>query len=186
MNWIESIKNYIPLNNQEKVDKDLILHYIEKFNDLLFRENPIAHITSSAFVVNKSRNKTLMIHHNIYNSWSFTGGHADGDADLMKVALKELKEETNIKDAKFISDDIISLDILPVMGHTKKGKYISPHIHISITYLLEADESDLISIKEDENSNVGWLNIKDLDKYTSKEPHMQIVFKKIITKLSSL
>lgn len=186
MNWIESIKNYIPLNNQEKVDKDLILHYIEKFNDLLFRENPIAHITSSAFVVNKSRTKTLMIHHNIYNSWSFTGGHADGDADLMKVALKELKEETNIKEAKFISDDIISLDILPVMGHTKKGKYISPHIHISITYLLEADESDLISIKEDENNNVGWLNIKDLDEYTSKEPHMQIVFKKIITKLSSL
>lgn len=183
MDWIYDIKNFIPTSDQEESDKKTILYYLENFNNLLFRENPIAHVTSSAFVINSSRDKTLMIHHNIYNSWSFTGGHADGNSNLKDVAFKELKEESGIDDARFLSKNIISLDLLPVHGHIKKGKYISPHIHISITYLLEADELLPLSIKEDENSNVAWLNIKNLDKYTSKEPHMQVVFKKILERI---
>ena len=53
-------------------------------------------MTASGFIVNEARNKTLMVHHNIYNSWSWTGGHADGDSDLLAVALREAREETGI------------------------------------------------------------------------------------------
>ena len=97
MNWIESIKNYIPYNDQEIKDKDLIMECINKFDDILTRENSIAHITSSGYIVNKDRSKVLMIYHNIYQSWSWTGGHADGDYDLLHVAIKEAKEETGLK-----------------------------------------------------------------------------------------
>ena len=61
---------------------------INKNDDVLVRDNEIAHITSSGFIVNKLRTKVLMIHHNIYNSWGWTGGHADGDEDLLYVAMK--------------------------------------------------------------------------------------------------
>ena len=53
-----------------------------------------------------------MIHHNIYNSWGWTGGHADGDSDLIKVSIKEAKEETGIKEARPNNNDICSIDIL--------------------------------------------------------------------------
>ena len=99
MNYITEIDRYVPINEQETKDKEIILNYIRNNEDVLTRDNEIAHITSSGFIVNKSRSKVLMIHHNIYNSWGWTGGHADGDSDLLHVAIKEAKEETGIKHA---------------------------------------------------------------------------------------
>ena len=69
MNYIEDIKNYIPFNEQEERDKELFLRCLNDFHDILTRDNTIAHLTSSAFAVNKERNKFLMVHHNIYNYW---------------------------------------------------------------------------------------------------------------------
>ncbi|MDU5111834.1 MAG: NUDIX hydrolase, partial [Clostridium sp.] len=92
MNWIDNIKNYKPFNKQENSDKEAILYAMDNFNNLLTRENPLAHITSSGYIVNKDKTKVLMIYHNIYKSWSWTGGHADGDDDLLYVAIKEAKE----------------------------------------------------------------------------------------------
>ena len=90
-----------------------------------------------------------MIHHNIYNSWGWTGGHADGDSDLIKVSIKEAKEETGIKEARPITNDICSIDILPVNAHIKRGKYVASHLHLSVAYILEADENEELVVKEE-------------------------------------
>ena len=182
MNWIDSIQNYIPCNEQEKNDKKIILNSIAMFNDILKRDNEVIHITSSAFVINKNRDKTLMVHHNIYNSWCWTGGHADGEEDLLLVAINEAKEETGVKNIYPVSDTILSLDVLPVFGHIKKGQYISSHLHISIAYLIEADENELLIVKPDENSDVKWIPIKEIDVY-SNEPHIKKIYDKIIFKI---
>lgn len=181
MYWIKQIENYNPINEQEKIDKRVILDFIKKNNDALFRDNEIAHITSSGFIVNKSRTKVLMIHHNIYNSWGWTGGHADGDSDLIFVAIKEAKEETGIKNATPITNDICSIDILPVNAHIKRGKYVASHLHLSVAYILEADENDELFIKEDENSGVKWVDIDSVLDLTNEE-HMKGVYKKLIYK----
>ena len=123
MDWIKDIENYEPYNEQEIKDKDLILKCIKLHDDILTRENTIAHITSSGYIVNKSRTKVLMIYHNIYKSWSWTGGHADGDSNLLHVAIKEAKEETGLKNVTPITENILGLDVLNVNGHVKKGKY---------------------------------------------------------------
>lgn len=182
MNWIDSIKEYNPFNEQEEKDKQVIIKYSNMFDDILARDNEIIHITSSAFVINKGKDKALMVHHNIYNSWAWTGGHADGDEDLLFVALKEVKEETGVNNARPISKEIVSIDILPVLGHMKKGKYVSSHLHASIAYLIEADENEILTIKPDENSGVKWIPIDEINVY-SNEPHMIKVYEKIISKL---
>jgi 8-oxo-dGTP pyrophosphatase MutT (NUDIX family) len=185
MNWVDSIKTYIPYNEQEKKDKEVILYCIDKFDEILTRNNEIAHITSSAFVVNRARDKVLMVHHNIYNSWSWTGGHADGEEDLLGVAMREVNEETGVNKIHPVSLEIFSLDILTVLGHVKKCKYVSPHLHLSVAYLLEGDEKELLIVKEDENSGVKWVPIDEVNVY-SNEPHMQRVYGKLISKVREI
>ena len=135
--FIEDIKNYKPYNIQEKNDKELILLAVNNFNNLFTRENPILHFTSSGYIINKTRDKVLMIYHKIYNSWAWTGGHNDGDTNFLRVAIKEAQEETGLKNINVISDDIFSIDVLTVNGHIKKNKFVSAHLHLNITYLLE-------------------------------------------------
>ena len=185
MDWIEIIRKYNPYNEQEEQDKEIILQCIDTFDDILTRDNKIAHITSSAFVVNKTKDKALMVHHNIYNSWSWTGGHADGEKDLLAVAIKEVKEETGVKNILPVNLEVFSLDILPVLGHIKRGEYVSAHLHLSVAYLVEADENELLIVKADENSDVKWIPIDEVNTY-SNEPHMQKVYKKLILKMRAI
>ena len=171
------------IDEQEKKDKEIILDFINKNDDVLVRDNEIAHITSSGFIVNKLRTKVLMIHHNIYNSWGWTGGHADGDSDLIKVSIKEAKEETGIKEARPITNDICSIDILPVNAHIKRGKYVASHLHLSVAYILEADENEELVVKEDENSGVKWVPINEVLEMSSEPWVRDRVYAKIIDKM---
>ena len=109
MNLKEQIENYKPYNEQEKNDKEMMIEYINTFEDVLTRENRMCHFTASNWIVNKEKTKVLMIYHNIYKSWAWTGGHADGDSDLLHVALKEAEEETGIKNFKVLSDGIYGI-----------------------------------------------------------------------------
>ncbi len=185
MNYIDDIKRFNPMDEQEINDKKIILDFIKNNDNILLRENEVAHITSSGFIVNKNRDKTLMIHHNIYNSWAWTGGHADGDSDLLSVAIKEAMEETNIKNVKPISDEIMSIDILSVNGHIKRGKYVSTHLHLSVAYLLECDEDEYIEAKLDENSGVKWIKFDEVKDLVTEE-HMMYLYDKLISKAKGL
>ncbi len=177
------IECYEPYNEQEEVEKRIMLKYIDDFDDVLTRQNEYGHFTSSAFILNKERTKMLMIYHKIYDSWAWTGGHSDGDSDLLYVAMKEAKEETGITSVKPIKDDIYSLEIITVNGHEKRGKYVGSHVHLNTTFLLEADENEEIRIKEDENSGVKWVPIDEI-KSASSEPWIRNrVYGKIIEKM---
>ena len=94
---LEQLDKYIPFNEQEERDKEMILHMLRSEKDIFKRSNAYAHMTASAWIVNKERTKTIMVYHNIYDSWSWLGGHADGDENLLEVALKEVREESGIR-----------------------------------------------------------------------------------------
>lgn len=182
-NLEKKIIKYYQCNEQEKADKDMLLELLKKEKNLFSRDNKLCHFTASAWIVNEERTKVLMIYHNIYDSWSWTGGHADGETDLLKVAIQEAKEETGLKNIKVLSEDIFSIEILTVDGHIKNGKYVSSHLHLNITYLLEAKESDSLSVKEDENSGVRWVELEESEKI-SKEENMKVIYKKLNKKLN--
>ena len=182
MNLKKEIENYVPYNEQERCDKELMIEYINTFNDVLTRENKMCHFTASNWIVNKEKTKILMAYHNIYKSWAWTGGHADGESNLLNVAIKEAEEETGLKNLKVLSEGIFSLQILTVDSHIKRGKFISSHLHLDCCFLLEADENEMLKIKEDENSGVKWI---DIDKAVemSNEENMKPIYKKLNEKL---
>ena len=181
----EIIEKYIPCCEQEREDKRMLLKYIDENPDILLRSNETAHCTASAWVVNPARTKVLMLYHNIYNSWSWPGGHADGEEDLLSVALREVQEETGIQDIRPVSEDIYSLEILTVNAHFKKGRYVVPHLHLNLTYLLEADDAQAVHSNPDENSAVRWFSL-DEAVAASTEPDMQVVYAKLNQKLKDI
>ena len=180
----EKIENYESYNEQEEKDKQTMLKYINTFDNILTRENELAHFTASSWAVNKERTKVLMVYHNIYQSWTWTGGHSDGEADLLKVAVKELKEETGVKNVKVLNDNnIFSLEVLTVDGHVKRGKYVSSHLHLNVTYLLEVDEEEILHIKQDENSGVKWVPIEEIENVSTETWMKQNIYPKLNEKL---
>ena len=180
---IDQIENYKPFNEQEEMDKFLILNWIRKNDNAFSRENTVAHMTASAWVVNQDKSKILMVYHNIYNSWSWLGGHADGETDLLAVALREVKEEAGISHVSPVSEEIFSLESLTVDGHVKKGKYVSSHLHLNVTYLLEADSEEAVSIKADENSGVAWFSPEEALKKSTEPWFVEHVYSKLIEKM---
>ena len=182
MSLVNDIEKYIPVNEQEENDKEVMLAYIQKNSDYLTRENKVAHFTTSIWTVNKEKTKTLMVYHNIYDSWSWIGGHADGEEDLAMVALRELKEETGVESAALVNTDIFSLEILTVDGHMKKGKYVPSHLHFNVTFLAEADEEQELVVNENENKGVKWFSYEDALKVSSEPWMVERVYKKLINK----
>ena len=180
MSLFQEIKNYEPLNEQEARDKEVMLKYILNNENCLMRENLIAHFTVSLWTVNRARTKTLMVYHNIYQSWSWIGGHADGIEDLCSVAMRELQEETGVSNASLVSRDIFSLEILTVDGHIKKGAYVPSHLHLNVTYLAEADENEKLVVNEEENQAVKWWTFDEALEVSTEPWFVENVYKKLI------
>lgn len=176
------IKKYKPINEQEERDKAAMLAFMINNSDYLERANQVAHFTTSIWTVNKERTKVLMVYHNIYDSWSWIGGHADGEEDLSQVALRELEEETGVKNATLVSEDIFSLEIITVDGHMKKGVYVPSHLHLNVTYLAEADEKENLVVNEAENQAVKWWTFEEALKASTEPWLVERVYKKLIEK----
>ena len=181
MELLNQIAAYRPCCEQEETDRRLILQYAEIFDDLFTRQNEMAHFTASAWIVTPDRSHALMAYHNLYDSWAWLGGHADGEADLLRVALREAQEESGILGARPLTERIFSLEILGVPGHVKRGRWVAAHLHLNATYLLEADDRLPIREKADENSAVRWIAAAQVEASVS-EPEMRVVYRKLMEK----
>ena len=182
MNLKEKIERYVPYNEQEEADKQELLRILELNENYFIRENLAAHFTASGWVVSPDRTKTLLAYHNLYDSWAWLGGHADGETDLLSVALKEVREESGLKEVFPVSEDVFSLEILPVFGHVKNGKYVSSHLHLNVTFLLEADPTAEIHNNPDENSKVGWFDLDDVPRVSTETWFVHRIYRKLIEK----
>lgn len=181
----QAVREYIPCCEQEERDQELILQMLKQDN-IFTRHNTAAHMTASAWVTSPDRTKILMAYHNIYDSWSWLGGHADGETDLLAVAVREVKEESGLVHVKPVSEEIFSLEVLTVDGHEKRGKYVSSHLHLNVTYLLEADPDEPVHIKPDENSRIGWFSLEEAVARSSEPWFKERIYTKLNRKLLSM
>ena len=180
MDLIDEIEQFHPSSGQEVADRVLMLDFMRTHDDFLLRDNQIAHVTTSAWTVNEERSKVLMVYHRIYDSWSWVGGHADGDADLRRVALRELREETGVSNAKLADDEILSLEVLAVSGHIRRGKYIPSHLHLNVTFLFEADERNELAHNADENLDVRWFPLEDALSASTEPWMVDRIYRKLV------
>lgn len=181
---IQKIQEFQPCNEQETMDKSIMLKLLGEDADLSRRDNLMVHLTASAWVVNPKRTKVLMAYHNLYNSWAWLGGHADGNFDLAAVAIKEAREEAGLQEVRLVTDDILSLEILTVNGHEKKGMYVPSHLHLNCTYLLEADPHAPTRVKEDENSQVGWISFDEIPLKSTEPWFVERIYSKLCAKIN--
>lgn len=181
---LEELEQYRPWNEQEERDRTELLRRLRSGEDLYTRDNSAGHLTASAWVVSPDRRRVLMAYHNIYDSWSWLGGHADGDRDLLAVAAREVREESGLTAVRPVSRSIYSVEILTVDGHEKRGAYVSSHLHLNVTYLLEADPADPVRCKPDENSRVGWFGLEEAVAASSEPWFRERVYRKLNAKLA--
>lgn len=159
----KQIADYEAIGEQEEQDKVAMLTLLDNFDNALTRDNIFGHLTASAFVVNEDFDQALMVHHNIFGGFIYPGGHADGEADFLAVAIREVSEETGLDVEVGNDGKILAIQALPIKGHVKRGSYVSAHIHYDVIYLLVAKNVDMhkIRILESENSQVKWCCLED-------------------------
>lgn len=185
MDLREAIELYTPFNAQEEADRRVILDALDHDGACFERISP-AHVTCSIWTVDAAAQRTLLVHHNIYNSWSWVGGHADGERELAAVALSELREETGVAGANLVEcgpGGIFSIEVLPVAGHERRGRYVSSHTHLNITYLAVADPAEPLVVCAEENSAVRWVPMEDAIALSNEPWIRDRIYRKLIDKL---
>lgn len=182
---LRALREYIPSCEQEASDRKIMISCLENYGRAcFFRDSLLYHFTASSWIVNRERTRTLLVYHNIYDSWSWTGGHADGEENLLETAVREAGEETGLENLNPVTEEIFSIEIITVDGHEKNGKYVPSHVHLNVTYLLEADEDDALCVKEDENSAVGWFDMDRVGETSTEKWMIERIYDKLISKLS--
>ena len=180
MRFWDAISGFQPQCEQEIRDREWMLEWMRRYPDsFLTRENPFAHMTASSMIFTPDGGKVLMVYHRIYQAWSWTGGHADGQDDPLAVALREAQEETGVGALSPYAQNPASLEILPVWGHRKNGAYVSAHLHLNVSYLFTAPETSVLRENPAENSGVRWIPVSRLEEEVT-EQEMLPTYRKLI------
>ena len=182
MALIDDIRAFEPRCPQEEVDRLLMLERLEA-DPLAFDRTSPLHFTASAWTVDPKGEQTLLVYHNIFDSWSWVGGHADGEQNLAAVAKRELAEETGVTAAWLVNmgmNRIFSLEAVPVAGHMRHGQWVSSHAHLNVTYLFIANPDDPIRPQLDENSGVRWVGLDEVIPLSTEPWICERCYKKLI------
>ncbi len=145
---------------------------VARFRDFVLREPGCferstveGHITGSAWLVDADGEHTLLTHHRKLNKWLQLGGHADGCADVVAVALTEAREESGIDDLHVIDREIFDLDIHPIPARGADPE----HLHYDVRYVIRAGHTD--HVVSDESHDLAWVKVTAIEAYTT-EPSM--------------
>jgi 8-oxo-dGTP pyrophosphatase MutT (NUDIX family) len=141
-----------------------LIAFVESEPNCAERAHSFGHLTGSAWVVNKERTKVLLLHHRKLNRWMQTGGHADGEFDLLSVAVREAKEESGLQRIDPVSGAVFDVDIHEIPPF----KDIPAHYHFDVRFLLEGDEEEPL-VQNEESNGVAWVDLNEIAAYTDEE-----------------
>jgi 8-oxo-dGTP pyrophosphatase MutT (NUDIX family) len=161
-----------PFTPEEVQFKQQMIEFINQNPDCFERSLLIGHITGSAWIVDKSRQFTLLTHHRKLDKWFQTGGHCDGDSDVLNVAMKEAMEETGLTDIQAISSNIFDIDIHEI----PERKSVPTHLHYDVRFLLEADKTEPLIISS-ESSDLAWVELPKVSQLNDSQSIMRMVLK---------
>lgn len=188
MSLLEELESYKPYDELEAITIESIKQFLEAFGDFAYSRDCLpGHMSTLVWVVNPQRTKTLLGYHNLYKTFTWFGGHADGEKDLLKNAKKEMEEETGISEFKVLNDGKpVDYVVLKVLSHTKNGKKIPDHLHFAAGYIFEVSEDKIYRIAEGENSAIKWINNENILKTITEKDEIISIYKRIIEKVKNL
>ena len=155
------LEGYNPSDPAEVIYKSQMLEILKNCSDCFNRSCRVGHFTGSSWLLDKTEERFFMMHHKKLDIWLQSGGHADGNENLLEVAIKEAEEESGLSDIKAISDKIFDIDV-----HLfPKIKNDDPHYHFDVRFLLKYEGDEELKIN-DESNMIKWFsrdefNMKD-------------------------
>ncbi|MBT3605524.1 MAG: NUDIX hydrolase [Candidatus Latescibacteria bacterium] len=169
---LQQLESYL---NQYPNESAMVARYISfvKTNEDCFeRSLQIGHVTGSAWVVSREGTHTLLTHHKKLNKWLQLGGHADGDADVLRVSKREVAEESGIVDVVPVGDGIFDVDIHLIPERKDEPE----HYHYDVRYAFQVtgDEDYVVS---DESHDLAWIEMGQLHKKTQEESMLRMARK---------
>lgn len=146
--------------------------FVTLHEDCFERELTVGHITGSAWVLDRERTHALLHHHHKLGRWMQLGGHADGDPDVLGVAMREAMEESGLRDVKPISGEIFDVDIHEIPARDAEPR----HFHYDVRYLLEADRLQPLRISS-ESKELRWARLDEIPGLTEEESVLRMARK---------
>lgn len=148
-----------------------MLYFVDNFEDCLLRTQLHGHITASAWVLDETGTKVLLIHHRKLDRWLQPGGHADGDPDSLAVAQREVLEETGLETIA-LGTGIFDLDIheIPARGSEPT------HYHYDIRHLLRPRPGSSLQINHEVKA-AEWVPLQRVAERTQERSMLRMVEK---------
>lgn len=145
---------YSPSSAEQAETRGEMLRWIQRYpQDAHLRSRLEGHLTASALVLDHERKRVLLTFHRKLGCWLQLGGHCDGDANLVRVALREAIEESGIPDL-VIDPRPVDLDIHPIPARPDEPA----HVHLDTRFLVYAPQGAQIAISE-ESLDLRWFPI---------------------------
>ena len=169
---IDQLRAYKAKWENEFATAERLIDFILSNTDCFDRTLKTGHVTGSAWVVNKEGTHVLLTHHKKLNKWLQLGGHADGNPDILNVALREVHEESGLERVEPLNEQIFDIDI-----HRIPEREAEPeHYHYDIRYAMLATGSEQY-VLSDESHDLSWIDIENLNQLTSEESMLQMASK---------
>ncbi len=148
---------YQPFDEHDARARDRIVRFVESHADCFERSLAIGHVTGSAWIVDPSRSRCLLTHHRKLDRWLQLGGHADGDCDVLAVAMREAREESGLTSLRAVSTAIFDCDVHPIPERKSEAQ----HHHYDVRFLVEADPGEPLVVS-DESHELAWIALDDV------------------------
>lgn len=166
------LKRYRPSGPHESAMRERIQRFVTENPRCFERSLTSGHLTASAWIINPARTRALLTHHRKLGKWLQLGGHADGEADMLKVALREAHEESGLTRIRPVSEEIFDVDVHSIPG--RRGE--PEHFHYDVRFLLESDDRQPLRIG-DESRSLLWVDFGGVPDYTGEESVLRMLRK---------
>lgn len=173
---LNAFAHYAVLYPAEQETAQRFSDFVQQYAECFERSLKIGHITGSAWVINRAGTHALFTHHRKLNVWLQVGGHADGDPNVARVAMREAEEESGLVDLILVSDAIFDLD-----AHTIPARGDEPeHVHYDVRYLIQATSDEPFQIS-DESHDLAWFSADEIMSRFEDESILRMARKWITT-----
>jgi len=167
---LQLLRDHTPMTETEAAMHRRLKEFVETQPSCFERSLQMCHITGSAWIVNRAKTKALLVHHVKLSRWLQPGGHADGETDVLGVAMREAREETGLTSLRAVSEDVFDVDIHPIPARGDEPE----HLHHDVRFLLEADENESVVVSE-ESHDVRWFELTEIEALDPGESIIRLI-----------